>query len=325
MTTRSDGTLSSGIADTSNPSRQGTGANPRVITLPAHLRQIPSCDGIPDLFNTYLVNIGFLLFFGTMFVGLLTAPFGDASFARGGFIGFVLWLGILGCLAWAVVVVIRAMRNTGGWFHVDATGFRYGIGKRSNAAALQQERHIEWHEVVPSQDLRCDVEYDTASRVAMRPASFQFWRRGAKREPATRFTLRTSLVDYDSDSAIRCVRFKNHHELVVALLCGLAHQGLRFNPRTFIAAGIHPETWQPLATARRPAMIAFSIIGALGLLAFWAWGRMSLPFSLAILIVSFAYYWAEGRYALSPDIKHYPHDPIVFRIDDDAPADDAKS
>ncbi|MFP3663010.1 hypothetical protein SB768_31735, partial [Burkholderia sp. SIMBA_043] len=76
------------------------------------------------------------------------------------------------------------------------------------------------------------------------------------------------------------------------------------NPRTFIAAGIHPETWQPLAKARRPAMIAFSIIVALGLLAFWAWGRMSLPFSLAILIVSFAYYWVLASLRARSSVQH---------------------
>ncbi|RQZ69420.1 hypothetical protein [Burkholderia sp. Bp9004] len=320
MTTRSDDALPPRTDDASKQSAPDTSAKPRVITLPAHLRQIPTCKGIPDRFNTYLLNIGFMLFFGTMFAGLLVAPFDDASSSRVGFIGFVLWLCILACLAWAVVIVIRATMNIGGWFQVDATGFRYGVGKHSDQAALQQERCIEWREVVRNEDMCCDVDFNPPSRVTMSPANFQFWRQSGKREPAKRYTLRTSLVDYDADDAIRCVRFKNRHELLVALLCGLAHQGLRFNPSAFIAAGIHPETWQPLAKARRPAMIYFAVVAALGLIAFWTWGRLSLPFSLAILLVSFAYYWTEGKYDFSPDIKHYPRDPIVFRIDGDTSA-----
>ena len=325
MTTRSDGTVSSGIDDASNPSSQGTDAKPRVIALPPHLRQIPSCEGIPDLLSTCLANIGFVLFFGTLFVGVLVAPFGDAAFSRVGLMGFVLWLAILACLVWALAIVIRAMINIGGWFHVDATGFRYGIGKRSTAAAQQQEQCIQWREIAPSEDQRCDVEYNMASRVTLSPASFQFWRRGTRHEPAKRQTLRTSLVDDDSANAIRCIRFKNRHDLLVALLCGLAHQGLRFNPKTFIAAGIHPETWRPLTKARRPALLGLLVIVSVGLLAFLAWGRMSLPFSAAILIVSFAYYRTGGKYDFSPDIRHYPREPIVFRIGDDTSVGDANT
>ncbi|WP_321802404.1 hypothetical protein [Burkholderia sp. BCC1993] len=325
MTTRPDGSLPSRTDNATNRSSQDTDAKPRVIPLPANLRQIPSCEGIPDRFNTYLLNIGLMLLFGTMFVGLLVAPFIDASSSRTGFIGFVLWICILACLAWMVVIVIRATMNIGGWFQVDATGFRYGIGKRTDPSAPQQEQCIEWREIVPSQDMRCDVEYNTASSITMSAANFQFWRRGAKREPAKRYTLPARLAEFDADNAIRCIRFRNRHDLLVALLCGLAHQGLRFNPSAFIAAGIHPETWQPLAKARRPAIVYFSIAGTPALLAFWIWGSLSLPFSLAILIVSLAYYQTEGKYDFSPDIKRYPRDPIVFRIDDDTPGDDPRS
>ncbi|KAB0638361.1 hypothetical protein [Burkholderia latens] len=326
MTTRFDDTSSCSPDNASHTSLSpGTAATPRVITLPAHLRHIPSCSGIPDRSSTYVANIGLLLFFGTMFCGLLVAPFKDASFARIGLFGFGLWTTMLGVAAWAVVLVIRAAMNIGAWFEVDSTGFRYGIGKRANANAVQQEQRIEWREIVPSPDLRCDVEYNAASHVTMRPASFQFWRRDGKREPAKRYTLRTNLVDYGSDNTILCVRFKNRHELLVALLCGLAHQGLRFNPETFVAAGIHPETWQPLAKARRPALLWLLVIVVLASLAFWVWGRMSLPFSMAILVVSFGYYWTAGKYDFSPDIKHYPREPIMFRVDRDTPFDDAEA
>ncbi|WP_230947454.1 hypothetical protein [Burkholderia territorii] len=249
MTERSNDTVPSRTHDASNQTSAAAGARQRVVTLPARLRQIPSCEGIPDRFSTYLVNIALLLFFGAMFAGLLVAPFDDASVSRVGFIGFLLWLCMLACVAWAIVIVIRAMMNIGGWFRVDPTGFRFGIGKPTDPAAMQKEQHIEWRDIVSDPTRCCDVDYNMASRVTMSPATFQFGRRGTHHEPAKRFALRTSLVRLDSDDAIRCLRFTNRHELLVALLCGLAHQGLRFDPRTFIAAGIHPETWQPLEKA----------------------------------------------------------------------------
>ncbi|MBR8142549.1 hypothetical protein KDW55_18170 [Burkholderia sp. AU19243] len=324
MTTRSDDTVAADRASNTSSS-PASGAKTRVIALPAHLRQIPSCSGIPDLVSTYLINIGLVLFFVAMFFGLAIAPFEDASLARTGFLGFVVWMLMLGVIAWAVVLFIRATMNIGAWFEVDSTGFRYGMGKRTHTAATQQEQRIEWSDIVPRLDLRYDVEYHSASRVTMRPASFQFWRRGAKLESAKPVTLRTNLVDFGADNTIRCIRFKNRDELHLAVLCGLAHRGLRFNPRAFIAAGIHPETWKPLAKERRPALLWISVIAVLGLAAFWVWGRVSLPFSMSMLIVCCGYYWTEGKYDFSPDIKHYPRDPIMFCLDSDTGSDDAKS
>ncbi|WP_230947453.1 hypothetical protein [Burkholderia territorii] len=72
-------------------------------------------------------------------------------------------------------------------------------------------------------------------------------------------------------------------------------------------------------------MFLFSIIFVLGVLAFWVWGRMSLPVSLGLLIFSLAYFLTEGKYDFSPDVRHYPRDPIVFRIDDDARSGTAQS
>ncbi|MGS0891868.1 hypothetical protein ACVBGC_04785 [Burkholderia stagnalis] len=294
-------------------SDQDAASKPRVIPLPAHLRNIPSCEGVPDLFNTYLVNVGLILISGAALVGLFIW-LGDPSFWNKGIVLFLIWLALLGTVVWALRIFIRGVRQAGAWFQVDSTGFRYGTGTRPQPAA-SNERCIEWREVVASPDHRCDVEYNSPSRVAMRGANFQFWRRVA-REPAQVCKLPISLVGTDADDSIRCVRFKNRDDLLVAILCGLAHQGLRFNLNTFVAAGIHPETWRKLKTPWRSAVIYFSIVSALALFAFWIWRSSSLPFSLAILLVSLAYYFSEGRHDFSPELRHYPKGPIVFRIDD---------
>ncbi|WP_321789976.1 hypothetical protein [Burkholderia pyrrocinia] len=323
MTTPSDDSASPELDSTPARPDWNVESKPRVVTLPAHLRNIPSCEGTPDLFNTYLINIGLALLFGTMFTGLLVSPFYDGSFFNKGVIVFILWLVLLGVIAYAVTIFIRGARRAGAWFEVDSTGFRYGLGARPKSAAIPKEQCFEWREAVANPSLRYDVEYNTASRVTMSAANFQFWRR-ATREPATAYTLRKNLIPTDADDAIRCAGFKNRHDLLVAILCGLAHQGLRFNRNTFVAAGIHPETWQKLRTPWRAAVACFSILVALGLLAFFIWGRLSLPFSFAIWIVSLLYYCGEGKYDFSPDLKNYPRGPIVFRIDDSETAEESR-
>ena len=322
MTTPADDPASPELVNTPTRPDRGAQSTPRIIVLPAHLRSIPCCEGVPDLFSTYLINIGLALLFGTMFTGLLVSPFYDGSLFDKGFIVFVLWLAMLGVSAWAVRIAIRAARHAGAWFEVDSTGFRYGLGTRPEPAAIPKEQCVEWREAVANPDRLYDVEYNTASGVTRRPANFRFWRR-ATREPVEAYTLRMNLIPTDADDAIRCAGFKNRHDLLVAILCGLAHQGLRFNRNTFIAAGIHPETWQKLRTPWRKAAVFFSMLAALGLLAFFIWGRLSLIFSFAIWIVTFLYYCGEGKYDFSPDIKNYPRGPIVFRVDDREKADES--
>ncbi|MFM0592436.1 hypothetical protein [Paraburkholderia dilworthii] len=288
--------------------------NPRIVALPAHLREIPSCNGIPDLFTTYCLNIGLMLLFSVAFAGMLCLPFYDPSFFRAGIIMAVLWLILLGLIAWMVVIFIRGIRRPGVWFQVDPVGFRYGNGK-SPDPAQPTEKRIEWSEVVANHSLSCDVTYNAPSKVTMSAANFEFWRR-VVRKPAERYVLPKSLTDYDSEKdGIRCVRFKNRHALMVAILCGLAHQGLRFDLDTFIASGIHPETWQRLKSPWRSAAVYFFVVSLLGLFAFRLWGRSSLPFSFAILSVSFVFYCTEGKYYFSPDLKKYPKSPIMFRVD----------
>lgn len=314
MTMLFNGSPSPEAGNVSDRADQSPEPKPRVLALPAHLREIPTCAGIPDLFTTYCLNIGLALLFSGVFAALLYWPFGDRSFFQGGLIMLILWPLMLWMVAWMIVIFIRGIRRPGVWFQVDPDGFRYGNGISPDPTA-PKARCIEWSSVAANPGLDCDVRYNTSSRVSMRPASFTFWQR-AQRQSVEKYTLPKSLTSYDAEKdGIRSVRFKNRHALMVAILCGLAHQGVRFDLNTFIAAGVHPETWQKLRQPWRAATVYFSLIVVLGLVAFEIWGRDSLAFPFAVFTVSLAYYCSEGKYDFSPDLRKYPKGPVVFHID----------
>jgi hypothetical protein len=283
----------------------------RILDLPPHLRDIPSCTGIPDLFGTYCLNIFLTLLVSAFFFGFLYAIFYDPAFHRIGLIGFILTLAILACMVWLVVIFIRGIRRPGVWFEVDHVGFRYGNGKSPDSAVPPQGR-FEWNEIVGNPAEKEDVRYDSGSKA--RSAKFEFWRR-VKRDSSEKCGVPRNLMNYDSErDGIRCVRFKNHHSLMIAILCGMAHQGLRIHLNTFVAAGIHPETWQKLRTPTRGASAIFLVLFLADCLALEIWGKLGCIAGSSILLVALAFYFKEGKYLLSPDLKDYPKGRLTFRI-----------
>lgn len=289
-------------------------AKPRVVVLPAHLREIPPCDGVPDLLSTYCVNGGLALLFTVMLTVGIYMPLTEASFFHGNLIEAVSWFFLLTLVAWMIVIFIRGIRNAGVWFQVDSVGFRYGV-RRSPEPSSAMQQTVVWDEIAANPSLRYDVTYIMPSRFSVPSACFEFWKRGA-RKGLERRTLPKSLFRYDFErEGIRCVRFKNRRAILISVLCGLAHQGLRFDPNVFVMAGIHPETWQRLRQSWKYFIICSLLFLLFGILAFEDMGKISLVFIFTAWFFYFGYFWTEGRYRSSPDMTGYPRNPIVFRID----------
>lgn len=259
---------------------------PRVIPLPAHLREIPSLDGVPELLGTRCVCFGLALVFLALTLGI------PAGFAADQTVNVspgqaILLLTIIGLLGSMTFLFVRAGLNAGAWFHVDATGMRYGVG-RSPVHDPTGGTRIDWSEIVGKADRRYDVHTDFQTSQSL-TKNLLFWRR----LPGGEIVEHRLPMRLTSD-IVRCMRFRNHDALIVAVLRGLASRpGLRFDMDVFIDAGVHPETWEPM---KRPHLMfnLFGILSAVIACAFiWRFALVLPAWAMiaSMLVVMFAVVW----------------------------------
>ncbi|WP_156441486.1 MULTISPECIES: hypothetical protein [unclassified Burkholderia] len=232
----------------------------RVIRLPKHMLGIPVVDGIPDLLSTRCINFAMALFCLIGFLGVAVALVMDNRIQWTVELGIVVGVLIL-LMAGSAIALTREGLKAGAWFRIDEVGLSYGTGTLSEGDVLSTGERINWDEIVHKPNAGCDVrtEYRTYRSFTK---NFVLWRRLATGEIVEhRIPMRlTSNIE-------RCVRFKNHDALTVAILRGLASQSsLRFDLDVFVDAGVNPETWMPMKRPRWMAKCSYALSSLLGVL-----------------------------------------------------------
>nr|WKF55943.1 hypothetical protein HUO10_000387 [Paraburkholderia busanensis] len=217
----------------------------RVITLPATPRaSLTPCFGVPDLFTTRLVYLVMIVLFGGFMIALPVAFAFDKT-VHMDVVGVLLILLLLAAFGWVLSIPVLAWRKAGGWFVVDEQGFRYGFGPQQGNDRAGVETRVDWTDVVGQPGLRYDVTTEFTGRKSM-VKELRFWQRLPSGEQVER-RLPLRLAD-----GMLCMRFRNQHELLRAVLRGLAGRpGLRFDANVFLDACIDPDTWLPM---RRPRL-----------------------------------------------------------------------
>ena len=159
------------------------------------------------------------------------------------------------------------------WFVVDEVGFRYSF-EVENDAPVANETHVAWKDIVrPLGATTYDVvSVEIGSRNTMGQRVLLFWRHlpfgGIERQ---RFPFWGCVPpEYQQKMPLQISRrFRNSHDLLRALLYGLAVycDDLRFDPMVFVHANINPYTWQALHSPEQEA----KRYGLAGWIVFFAW------------------------------------------------------
>ena len=205
------------------------------------------CIGEPDLFLTHLLFVGKLLFWclmGGPFFALMFTEDDD----RGFFIAFFLFCAGV----YKAYDAVCSLKRVGGWFVVDAQGFRYGTGPEQGADRDAVQTSVAWSEIMSVPEFDDDVIYlysgnKINSGVSGRPALI-FWRR----LPSGEIEQQRVLFDFTNDF-FELARFRNHQQLMTALLYGFAARcpGLRFQASLFVEAAVDPRTWEFMGRPRK--------------------------------------------------------------------------
>lgn len=175
----------------------------------------------------------------------------------------------------------RAGRTAGAWFRVDGDGFAYGPGLRHAGPGPERAgTHMAWSQIERQPQDSCDVRIASMHRSEVLNPHLAFWCRSSTGE----LVRRTVSLQW-RDDVLACVRFRNAHALKVAVLQGMAAQGLRFSGDVFVEAAVDPETWQPMKWPRRTQWLV--VYGTLGFILLtvrtaWSAGVMAL-YTLAIM------------------------------------------
>jgi hypothetical protein len=159
----------------------------------------------------------------------------------------LLWLAAIGLLGLLTAMMVRYALRVGAWFHVDGTGMRYGEGPAGQPRETSAEIRVDWHEIVAKPELAYDVQTRSSGGPKSLTRDLVFWRRLPSGDVVQHYLpLRLSLT------GTSCLRYRNRHELLRAVLQGLAARpGLRFDAGVFVDAGIDPVTWEPMNGPRR--------------------------------------------------------------------------
>lgn len=231
---------------------------PRIVGLaPRYWRDTAPCIGIPDLFGSRCLCFGaaLLCLVLAVWVPIMLAIHTPDDF---GPLPMVLFLIVIGLLVLSVVLLVRAGLRVGGWFHVDETGLRYGEGPARERGEAAAEIRIGWDEIVARPELAFDVRTQSTGQYFALAPHLLFWRRLPTGE-----LVEHRLILRLSGDIMSCLRYRNHHALLCAVLQGLAARpGLRFMADVFVDAGIDPVTWQPMKRPRRALWLSAGVMCA---------------------------------------------------------------
>ena len=177
----------------------------------------------------------------------------------------------------------RNYNRAGGWFIVDETGFRYGLGAKKEGDPAVEETRVAWHEIVRApndyRDVVCGlVPGSYGGKNSPTQLTLRFWQHTPSGGTVLRHLLFQGCVPYEYRSLCR---FRNSRDLLKAILYGFAVHcnGLRFDPNVFVRAALDPRTWLPMplplsgaktATVARWAVFFSWIFGGVGLMLVFA-------------------------------------------------------
>lgn len=246
-------------------------------------------DGIPDLAGTRWLCFGaaVLCFFFTFWLPVAVIGAADRFSPNN-----TLLVGLLVFIAMALsgamtVYLVRAGLAAGAWFRVDGEGFGYGAGP-SGAAKVSDGAGapISWSQIERRPERRFDVGIAAMHRSEVLSPRMTFWYRsddGTLTQRSVPLQLR--------DDVLGCLRFRNGHAVRVALLQGLARQGLRFSPDVFAEAGVDPESWRPMKSPRLTQWLAvIATLAVIFLTVRVTWSTTQIVFC-TLAIIGFGY-WA---------------------------------
>ncbi|WP_395396313.1 hypothetical protein WBP07_20655 (plasmid) [Novosphingobium sp. BL-8A] len=227
-----------------------------MITIAIDEASFETIDGIPDIVGTRLFCCSASLPCILFAIWLPVAGFAKISSVNSP--GFVVILILLAASlsAGLAIALVWAALKPGAWFRVSSDGVEFGNGPYLDHPANGQR--IEWGCIERNPERTYDIGIAAEAYRVAPNARMTFWYRDANGALVQRFLP----LQLRSD-VLGCLRFRNAHEVRVALLRRLAkYPDLRFDPDVFVRAGIDPENWSPMLSPNRASWLAASIVMA---------------------------------------------------------------